>query len=83
MYKLILILTFLSFNLYSKNNLVVYMSPTCGCCTYWVKHMQENGFSVETVKINNVDSIKIVNKISPEEPNESDIFGKYWEKHGR
>ena len=28
--------------------------------------MQENGFSVETVKINNVDSIKIVNKISPQ-----------------
>ena len=66
MYKLILILTFLSFNLHSKNNLVVYMSPTCGCCTYWVKHMEENGFSVETVKINNVDSIKIVNKISPQ-----------------
>ena len=66
MYKLILILTFLSFNLLSINNLVVYMSPTCGCCTYWVKHMEENGFSVETVKINNVDSIKIVNKISPQ-----------------
>ncbi len=42
------------------------MSPTCGCCTYWVKHMEENGFSVETVKLNNVDSIKMINKISPQ-----------------
>ncbi len=65
MYKLIFILLLFSFNLFSNNKLVVYMSPTCGCCTYWVKHMEENGFSVETVKITNVDSIKIVNKISP------------------
>ena len=41
------------------------MSPTCGCCTYWVKHMQENGFLVESIKIKNMDSIKIHNKINP------------------
>ena len=66
MYKLIFTLLLLSFNLFSNNKLVVYMSPTCGCCTYWVKHMEENGFSVETVKLNNVDSIKMINKISPQ-----------------
>lgn len=24
----------------------VYKSPTCGCCTKWVKHVQANGFTV-------------------------------------
>ena len=66
MYRLIFTLLLLSFNLFSNNKLVVYMSPTCGCCTYWVKHMEENGFSVETIKLNNVDSIKMINKISPQ-----------------
>lgn len=27
---------------------VVYKSPTCGCCTEWVAHMRANGFRVET-----------------------------------
>lgn len=25
---------------------VVYKSPTCGCCEGWIEHMQEAGFSV-------------------------------------
>lgn len=25
---------------------IVYKSPTCGCCEGWVKHMEEAGFSV-------------------------------------
>lgn len=25
----------------------VYASPTCGCCSDWVAHMEENGFEVE------------------------------------
>jgi hypothetical protein len=27
----------------------VYASPTCGCCSLWVEHLEENGFDVETV----------------------------------
>ncbi len=27
-------------------DLVVYKSPTCGCCKKWVKHMRDNGFNV-------------------------------------
>ncbi len=26
---------------------VVYKSPTCGCCKEWVKHLQQNGYRVE------------------------------------
>ena len=28
-------------------DVVVYKSPTCGCCKEWVKHLEKNGFSVE------------------------------------
>lgn len=26
----------------------VYKNPDCGCCTGWVKHLQESGFTVNT-----------------------------------
>lgn len=25
----------------------VYKSPSCGCCTDWIKHLRQNGFSVK------------------------------------
>ena len=28
-------------------DIVVYKSPTCGCCGKWVKHMEDAGFSVD------------------------------------
>lgn len=31
----------------SAAEIVVYKSPTCGCCKDWVTHMEENGFSVK------------------------------------
>jgi hypothetical protein len=31
--------------------MVVYKSPTCGCCSAWVDHMRENGFEVEPVDL--------------------------------
>ena len=36
----------------------VYKSPTCGCCTDWVDHLKENGFSVEVTETNNLNPIK-------------------------
>lgn len=35
-------------------DVVVYKSPTCGCCKKWVSHMRENGFSVEVHEQYNV-----------------------------
>ncbi len=26
--------------------ITVYKSPTCGCCAFWVKHLEESGFDV-------------------------------------
>ena len=29
----------------------VYKSPTCGCCTAWVEHVREAGFTVEAQNV--------------------------------
>jgi hypothetical protein len=36
----------------------VYKSPSCGCCTEWVKHMRANGFEVRAHEVSDVDSIR-------------------------
>ena len=38
--------------------LVVYKSPSCGCCTEWVKHMRNNGFTVAVYDRDDVSPIK-------------------------
>ncbi|HEX6134004.1 MAG TPA: DUF411 domain-containing protein [Longimicrobiales bacterium] len=37
------------------DTLVVYKSPTCGCCSNWVDHIEENGFAVVTHDISDVE----------------------------
>lgn len=39
-------------------SITVYKSPTCGCCTKWVSHLQENGFEVETIDLQDMNSVK-------------------------
>ena len=36
----------------------VYKSPTCGCCSEWVKHLEENGFEVTSHNVQNLDTYK-------------------------
>jgi len=36
----------------------VYKSPTCGCCSEWVKHLRANGFRVETHDLGDVSPIR-------------------------
>jgi len=38
--------------------IVVYKSPTCGCCTKWVDHLEDNGFSVKVHNRSNMGPIK-------------------------
>lgn len=42
---------------------VVYKSPTCGCCKEWVKHLQANGFSVTTHDVTNLLPYKTTNGV--------------------
>ena len=36
----------------------VYMSPACGCCDEWQKHMRASGFRLETHKLGDVVPVK-------------------------
>jgi len=44
----------------------VYKSPTCGCCSKWVKHLESNGFVVEAKNTSKLDSIKRELGIEPQ-----------------
>ena len=37
---------------------MVYKSPTCGCCSQWEAHLREHGFNVETTETTDVMPIK-------------------------
>lgn len=39
-------------------SVTVYKSPTCGCCSDWVKHMRANGFKVEAHDVDDVSPIR-------------------------
>jgi hypothetical protein len=36
----------------------VYKSPTCGCCSMWVEHLQASGFEVEAEDVADLDAVK-------------------------
>jgi hypothetical protein len=38
--------------------MVVYKSPTCGCCKKWVEHVQAHGFETEVHDTDNVGAVK-------------------------
>lgn len=42
----------------AKAKVVVYKTPTCGCCSKWVGHMEKAGFEVETRDLDNLAAIK-------------------------
>ncbi|MXX97935.1 MAG: DUF411 domain-containing protein [Rhodothermaceae bacterium] len=41
-----------------KPTMVVYKSPTCGCCVKWAEHMEAAGFEVESRNMRAMGSIK-------------------------
>lgn len=42
---------------------VVYATPTCGCCEGWVEHLRENGFAVRVVHQNDLSAIRAQHKV--------------------
>ncbi|WP_095511899.1 DUF411 domain-containing protein [Rubrivirga marina] len=36
----------------------VYKSPTCGCCSMWVEHLEASGFEVESVDRTDMGAVK-------------------------
>lgn len=47
-------------------SVVVFKSPTCGCCGDWVTHLRDNGFAVEVHDVDDVDPFKQRAGITPQ-----------------
>jgi hypothetical protein len=39
-------------------DIVVYRSPTCGCCGKWLQHLEKHQFKVQDIVTDDMDSIK-------------------------
>jgi hypothetical protein len=37
-----------------SSELEVYKSPKCGCCKYWIRHLEANGFKVKAHDVDNL-----------------------------
>jgi hypothetical protein len=42
---------------------LVYKSPTCGCCNAWIDHLRENDFVVKSTDVPDVAPIKLENGV--------------------
>ena len=38
--------------------ITVYKSASCGCCSVWIEHMRDAGFTVTSTDVDNVNAIK-------------------------
>lgn len=47
-------------------DIVVYRSPSCGCCGKWVEHLKNNQFNVVDKVLENVQSVKDQYGVAPE-----------------
>lgn len=45
--------------------LLVYKSPSCGCCKKWITHLESQGFQLRTKDFHNLSNIKNEYGISP------------------
>lgn len=43
--------------------ITVYKSPSCGCCTGWVEHLEENGFAVMVEDTNTINEVKMEHQV--------------------
>ena len=50
---------------YSKIELKVHKTPTCGCCKKWINYVQKSGFKTVAEDHQNLDEIKELYRIMP------------------
>jgi len=43
----------------STRSIKVYKDPNCGCCKEWIKHLEQNGFTVEVVDMPDLSAVKM------------------------
>lgn len=42
-----------------RPTVLVFKTPTCGCCNGWVEHLEESGYTVETRDVRDLMSVKL------------------------
>lgn len=42
----------------SEKSVTVYHDPNCGCCTGWVQHMRDSGYTVNAIETADMSAIK-------------------------
>ncbi len=42
----------------SETAITVYKSPTCGCCSKWISHMENSNFKAKAIEYTNMSHIK-------------------------
>ena len=47
-------------------NIKVYKDPNCGCCKEWIRHLEQNGFTVEVVDMPDLSAVKTKYGVSSE-----------------
>jgi hypothetical protein len=50
----------------SHPSIKVYKDANCGCCKEWVKHLEQNGFKVETMDLPDLSAVKAKYGVKPE-----------------
>ena len=51
-------------NTVAEPQIIVYKTPTCGCCAEWVSYLQDNGFKVKSHDLNDLTNVKIDNGLT-------------------
>jgi hypothetical protein len=46
--------------------MIVFKSPTCGCCSKWIDHVEDNGFHTEAQDVSSLHLIKREKGIAPQ-----------------
>ena len=49
----------------AASTVVVYKSPTCGCCAKWIDHLVESGFEVDVRDSADMNAVKIKYGVRP------------------
>ncbi|MGB5831493.1 MAG: DUF411 domain-containing protein [Thiohalocapsa sp.] len=45
--------------------IMVYKTPTCGCCDKWTEHLEDDGFDVQTTDLSDLRIVKSMAGIQP------------------
>jgi len=60
------------------DEVIVYKSPTCGCCVSYIAYLKDNGFKVRTEEVSDMNSIKTQNGVPLKlQSCHTAIFGDY------